>query len=425
MSPTETMNLSAKLADVAPCQKELRVEIPPEQVETEFDAVYRELKKTARVPGFRVGFAPRDLLERYHGQAAKEEVLERLVNRSLGEALEAHKELDVVGRPQVTELKWEPKQPLSYVAKIEIAPAVPLGPYKRLKLTRPEVQVKEEALSQVLTRLQESQAQLKPMAESRPTAEGDYLLVDLTEQKKGAAPVKRRDRVIHLDLQKDPEGILKELVGVTPPTQKAVTLKSGEILTVDVKQVKIREIPALDDAFAKSVGPFDSLETLKSSIRGNLQKQAENNQRQVLEEHASQKLLEEWRFDVPPSLVGSQARRILKERTVDLMSQGVPPTEVQERGQVLAEQAKLDALKQVKLFFILRRIVAAEQITATQEELDAKIQALAANMNVPVEQFRSDLEAKDLLDELVWSIIRQKVFDAVLKEADISEEKND
>ena len=425
MSPTGTLDFSAKLADVAPCQKELRVEIPPEKVAAEFDAVYQELKKSARVPGFRVGFAPRDLLERYHGQTAKEEALERLVSRSLGEALEAHKDLDPVGRPQVTDLKWEPKQPLSYVAKIETAPAVPLGPYKGLKLTRPKMEVKEEALTQVLARLQDSQAQLKPVSESRLTAEGDYLLVDLTEQKKGAAPAKRRDMVIHLDLQKDPEGLLKELVALMPPAQKTITLKTGETLTVDVKQVKTKEVPPLDDALAKSVGPFESLENLKNSIRDNMRKEAERNQRHALEEHACQRLLEQWTFDVPPSLVGSQARRNLKERSLELMSQGLPQTEVQERGQVLAEQAKMEALKQVKLFFILRRIASAAQITATEEEMEAKVQALAAGMNVPVEQFRADLEAKDLLEEMVWSIIRQKVFDNILKEADISEGKND
>ncbi|MCM8794699.1 MAG: trigger factor [Candidatus Omnitrophica bacterium] len=417
------MGISVKLADIAPCQKEVKVEIPLEQVEAEFEQVYQELKKVARVPGFRVGSAPRDLLERYHGQTAREHVLERLVSQSLEEVLGGHRELNLVGRPQVTKVSFEPKRPLSYSATIEVAPEIPLGPYKKLKLTRPPVEAgqEEEQVQQVLARLQEQSAQLQPIAEARPTRDGDVLLVDLTEEKQGASPVKKQNLLIQLNLQKDPKGFLKQLVGIVPGDERIIKLEEGGRAAIRLKEIKTKELPALDDDFAKTVGPFESLENLKESIRGNVRKEAQRYQKHVLEQAAGEKLLESWKFDVPPSIVASQARRFLKDRAIELMNQGVQPGQVQEQAQVLTDQAKMEALKQVKLFFILRQIASKESIGASEEEMEQRIQGLAASVGVTPQQMRADLEQRDLLDELKWGIIRSKVFDLVIREADIKE----
>ncbi|MBI3615275.1 MAG: trigger factor [Candidatus Omnitrophica bacterium] len=417
------MAVTARLKEIAPCQKELHVEVPREEIEAEFEAVYRELKKNAFVPGFRVGFAPRDLLERYHGEKAKEEVLNRLVAHSLEEALKQQESLDLVGRPSVTDLQFDPKTKLSYSARLEVAPQVPLGRYKGLSLIRPKVKVTEEDLSRVLARMQESQAQLEPVLESRPAAEGDFLLANVTEQSPGKPPVKRRDLIIPLDLskEKDPDGILKGLLGLTPGEGRSLPVKEGRTLTVELKTIKAKRLPALDDAFARSVGSFETLAALKQAIQESLQKEGEASQRQALESQAIHELLEGWNFDVPPSLVGSQAQRLLKERALELMNQGVPPSEVEERAKLLAEQAKLDALKQVKLFFILRRIAASEEISATAQEIEARLKALADRLKVSVEEVRKDLEARELLEELGWNIVRMKVFDLIIQEATIND----
>jgi len=349
------VDLSVELSDIAPCQKEIKVGVPQEAIEEEFNLVYGELKKAARVPGFRLGHAPRDLLEQHHGGAAREQVLSRLINRSLDEVLNAQQDWNLVGRPKVTDVKFDPKQPLTYSVHVEVAPKITAGTYKALVLTRPKTQVSEEMVNESLSRLQGQHAELKPVLESRAAVEGDYLLVDVTEEKQGDKPVNRRDVVFPLDLKKDPEGLLKELIGMTPGTQRVLNPKSGAKITLSLKQLKIRELPPLDDAFAKSVGPFDSLDSLKKTIQGNLERELEQSQRQALEQQASEKLLSEWKFDVPPSLVGSQAQRILRDRSMELVMQGVPQSEVEERSKMLSEQAKMDALKQVKLFFIFHQ----------------------------------------------------------------------
>ncbi len=415
--------MTATLTDIAPCQKQLKVEVSQETVQAEIDAVYQDLKKVASVPGFRVGQAPQDLLERYHGDKAKKEALDRLVSRSLEEALKSQSSLDLVAVPKVTDVQFDPKKPLTYLAKLEVAPEIPLGRYKKLKLARSKNAFSEETVQQILTRLQEEHAQLKPLLELRAAAAGDFLLTDLTEETKGKAPVKRRDVMIALDLEKDPQGFLKQLIGMNPKETRALQLKEGATVTVELKEIKVKDLPPLDDNLAKTVGSFESLEALREQIRKDLQAQQESSERERLRWRAREELLTTWNFDVPPSLVASQARRILKDRAMELMSQGVPASEVEGRSEFLSEQAKLDALKEVKLFFILRRIASTEQIQATPEEVNARIKALARSLQTTPEEVRKDLESRDLLDDVAWNIIRSKVLDLIIKEAQITQEE--
>lgn len=415
------MAISAKMKEMAPCQKELSVEVPREIVAAEFEAVYRRLQRVAHVPGFRVGHAPRDLLARHHGAKAREEVLHRLVGRTLDEAIAGQGKIDVVGRPQVSRVRIEPDQPLTYVAQLEVAPEVPLGPYKGLRITRPKSAVPEESVEQALGQLRESQAELRPLPESRAAAAGDFLLVDLTENRPGTPPKRRREVVIHLSMEKDPDGVLQALVGMNPGEKRIVPVQGGATLTAELKSLKVRNLPALDDALARSVGPYESLEALKVAVRSDLERRAQALQREALEAQACRQLSQEWTFDVPPSLVASQARRLLKQRAVELLQQGVAPDQVQQRAQVLTDQAKLDALQQVRIFFILRRIAAAEGLTASEQEVEETIQALAQRFRTTVEEIRKDLQARDLLEELAWGVLRGKVMDLILKEAETKE----
>jgi trigger factor len=408
------------LKEIAPCRKELRVEIPRETVAAEFETVYSELRKHALVPGFRVGQAPRDLLQRYHGSKAREEVLRRLICRSLDEALKRCKELDLVGRPRVTAVKLEEKQPLSYTANIETAPIFPAGRYKGLKLTGPKNEVTEESVNQVLEQLRQTQAVLKPVLEDRPAAAGDFVLADVTEKRPNQPARKQKEVVIHLDLEEDPEGALKGLLGIKAPESRVLTLKEGATLTVEAKGLKVKEVPALDDPFAKTVGAYESLEALKAAIRKDAARHAEETGRRAVEAQALKQLEESWKFEVPPSLVASQAQRNLKERAVELMQQGVPVTEVQAQAPALTDQAQQDALKQIRLFFILRKIAAAENLTATEQEMEEKIRSIAARMQTTVEQVRKDLGARELMEELAWGIIRGKVVELILKEAEVT-----
>lgn len=413
--------VSSTIKDVAPCQKELHVQVGSEAIQQELESVYRDLKRVAHVPGFRVGSAPRDLLEKHYAAKAREEVIRRLIEQSLGEALKGQGTLDLVGQPRVTDVQFDPSRRLSYVAHLEVAPEVPLGKYKRLRLNRPKVEIADSKVKEILSGLQEAHAELKPVLEPRPAAEGDFILADLTEQGQGSPPKKRRDVLIHLKIGDSPAGekTVPSLLGMKIGEKRTLSLDGGAGVTVELKGIKTKALNPLDDTFAKTVGPFETLGALESAIREDLKRQTESAHRKGLEHQAAAALLEEWNFDVPPSLVGLQARRVLKERTLDLIGQGVPAAEVEQKAQMLAEQAKLDALRQVKLFYILRRIAQEEKMLVTEEEVEERMQALAKRLRLSVEEVRTDLEKRDLVEELAWEITRGKVYDLLLKEAEI------
>jgi len=418
------LNVTAKLKEIAPCQKELQVEVPSEAVDAAFEEVYQEIKKQARVPGFRPGFAPRDLLERHHGGRAREEVLNRLVHRSLEEALKPHAGLDLVGHPAVADVKLQAGKPLTYTAKLEIAPQVELGRYKGLKLTRTtDNGASEERVNEVLNHLRDTHAPLKPVLEPRAAAEGDYLLIDITEKRPGAEPQTQKGAAVQLDLQKDTHGVLKVLVGMNPGETRSVDVEGGISVKVDLKEIKTKDLPELTDAFAKGVGSYDSLEALKAAIRKDIELQVERVQRQGLEAQVVQQLTEGWKLDVPPSLVSSQAGRIVKQRSMDLMNRGIPQQEVEGQTQALTDQAKVDALKQVKLFFILRRIAVGENFQVKEEEIAKRVEEIAQNLQISTEEVRRDLEKRQLMEELIWEIMRRKVIDLIIREAAISEKK--
>jgi trigger factor len=417
-----SLALKATLKEIGPCEKELHVELPAETVSSEFEEVYKQFKKFAAVPGFRIGFAPRDLLERYHGVKVQEEVVRRLVGRSLDEALESQKKLDVVGRPHVSDLKIENNKPLSYVAHLEISPEVPVGPYKKLKLTRAKADLSDKAINQILERIQEQQAQLVPVAEDRAAQEGDFLMVDLTESRPKQSPRRQKDMTIQLKTEKDPEGVLKGLIGIRPSETRTFKLKDEVTLTVQLKAIKSKQLPAINDELAKTAGAYETLDKLKEAIRTNLQVESEAVQRRGLEDQIVKHLTDEWNFEVPPSLVASQARRNLKERAMELLQQGLVPDQVQQQAGALTDIAKLEALKQIKLFFSLRKIALVEKLEASEKEIQEKLQSLATRFNATPEAVRQDLEQRDLMEELIWNILRAKVFDLLVKEAEIKEE---
>lgn len=210
---------------------------------------------------------------------------------------------------------------------------------------------------------------------------------------------------------------------MTPGQKREIHLKDSTALVVELKAIKEKVLPPVDDALAQAAGSFQTLADLKAQVRKELTERAQAGQRQALESQALEELLASWSFEVPPSLVASQAKRLLKENTLELISRGVKPEEVEGRSKLLTEQAKRDALKDVRIFFILRAVAKAEGLSATEEELNQRVEALSKRLNLTPEEVRKDLEARELLEGMAWSITRAKILDLIIREAEIEEEK--
>ena len=423
--------MKVAVATSGACQRELKVEVAPDAVAAAREEVYRQLQRVARVPGFRVGHAPRELVAQHYATRAREETIRRVITESLPKAVQETK-LDVLGDPEVTQVALDDGKPLTFIARCEIMPAIKLRGVKGLKITRPKVLVTDARVEEVLARLQEQRAELTPVP-PRPVVAGDYVVVDFSCTVGEKVVERRQATVLGVKPEEDTSGISRHLVGATPgpaaitfdttlPADLPAKEYAGKPATfaVTLKELKTKQVPPLDEAFAKLLG-VESLEALRARVRQDLERELTAQARRATEEQIGQALLAQHTFDVPASLVQSQAQRMLQQAQLRLVYQGIPPEEIEQRRQLLVEESKRDALKQVKLFFLLRQVAKERQLAVTEAEIEQRIQAMAASSRRPPEQVRAELAQQRLLSELTWDITRGKVFDALVADAIIQE----
>ena len=321
---------------------------------------------------------------------------------------------------------------MAFTARCEVMPAIQIRQTRGWKVKRPAAVVTETQVAEVIAQLQERHAELVPV-DPRPLAAGEYAVVDFTCAVEGKTIEQRNGAVLVIKPDEDTSGMSRQLVGKTPGPDP-VTFQSQlpqdlpaktyadkpATFTVTLKEIKVKRVPPADDELAKLAGA-DSLQTLQGRIREDLMRALTARSRRTVEEQLLQQLVDQARFDVPPSLVQSQAERLLREAQLRLMYQGTAPEEVQGQRELLAEQSKRDALRQVKIFFLLRQLAKDHQLTATEPEVEARVQALAAQHQRSPEQVRADLHKERLLGELVWDITRGKVMEKLLAQANIEE----
>lgn len=369
--------MKVAVKDAGPCVKTLRVEVASEAVAAARDAVEQDVARAAQVPGFRVGRAPRALVRQRYGTKVREETIRRVIGDSLPKAL-AQLQLDLLSDPEVTEVSLDDGRPL-----------VP------------------------------------------PPAAG--LKGRLTGAASGGAAGGGMAFTAQCEIM--PEIVLRPLRGlrITRPAVAVTDAQVESVLTalqeryatlepVPGQAEKVKRVPALDDAFAKLVG-VETLEALRARVRDDLTRELTAQQRRAVEEQAIQKLLDQTAFEVPPSLVQSQAERLLRASQWRLLSQGVAPDEVESRKALLAESSKQGALRQVKSFFLLRQVAKAQGLAATEPEIESRIAALAAHSQRPPASVRDELQRERLLSELVWEVTRGKVLDWLLAQAEIVEQR--
>lgn len=420
------------ISDAGVCVKSVKVEIAPETVTTTREEVLRQLQRVVRVPGFRVGHAPRALVVQHYAAKTREETIRRVIGDQLPKALQEAK-LDLLGDPEVTEVSLDDGRPMIVTARCEIMPAIKVRTIKGLKVKRPAVRVTDAQVQTVLVQLQERHAELVPV-EPRAVAVGDYAIVDFTCTVEGKAIEQRAGVAVCVKPDEDTSGISRHLVGAVPgpaPSTFETTLPKDlpakayadkpATFSVTLKEVKVKQVPPLDEAFAKLVG-VETLEALRARIRQDLEQELTAQARRAAEEQVIDALLKQAAFEVPASLIQSQAERLLRDAQLKLIYQGVAPAEVEGRRQLLADQSKQEALRQVKVFFLLRQVAKEQSLIPTEQEVAQRIEAMAARAGRPVEAVRAELQQQRLVGDVTWELTRTKVLDALLAQANIEEE---
>lgn len=425
---------SVHIEDVSPVEKKLTVEIPWDQVRAKLDRAYRELAKEAQIRGFRKGKVPRNVLERMYGKQLQQEVARELVQESFIAAAEEHK-LEPVAEPVVEEAKLEPNQGFKYSARIEVRGPTEIGKWEGLEARRRKVSIPEEQVDKALEHKRMMHTEFKPIEGRTTSATSDVLIlavkgtvgehkidrpeisIDLGEPKSeplpGMAaalvgiPLDAKDHEITLDIPADTEQ--KEIAG-----QKAV-------LQVTIKDAREKQVPALDDEFAKDTGEAETLAELRAKAREGLEKQARDAAEREARDAVLKALVRENQIPVAPALIErgidnqiQRARYSLAMQGIDLMKSGIDLGGMRDR-------LRDGATEEIRGQLLLEEIADRHQLEVTEADVDAKVAELAQMQNKPANKLKAEMDKDGSLGSLRWRLRQEKALDLVVSRATITE----
>jgi len=420
--------MKVQVEEITPVKKSLRIEIPQEVVTNEFELAYSDLKKKAKLPGFRPGKAPLSLLEKKFGPSVEEDIVRKLVPEYYQKAIK-EAGLSPVEFPSIEKIELKKGAPLLFTATVEIRPTIQLSNYSGIPVPRKEIKVTDEEVEQTLKRLQEDQGRLEAGSEDQAIKTSDYAIIDFEGSIDGK-PVnqgKAEGYTLQIGSNTFPSEFESSLIGkkkgdqvevdVPYPADYANKEIAGKSVRfkIAVKEVKNKVLPPLDDELAKDIG-LGSLAELKEKIKNTLLEQRTAQQEHDQKNVIMKKLVEMHTFEVPESMVDRELHSMIDR--------------LQERVQQKLDHASLHkeyestAKERVKGTFVLNAIADAEKIEVTEQEIEEEINGLAQRAKVsPQEAKRAIYQQQGSLEGLRARIREEKALNRVYSLARFEDSK--
>jgi trigger factor len=410
----------------------LRIELPPEEVRKEWDSIAGNYSRYARIPGYRAGKAPRQVIEKKFRKEIQDELTQKLVSKSYHEAI-AEKQLRVVSLTDLGDVEFGDDRSMRFRATVVTAPEFELPEYKNIPVQLPDTAVTEAEVEAALERLRDQSADFTDVAD-RELAMGDFAVLDFAGAIDGvpiSEIIPEASKNLHggkkFWLHLAPENFLpqfcEQIVGMKPGDTRSVQVafpadfpvsdlagKKADY-AVTLNEIKQKVLPPLDDAFAAKLLPDKTLADLRHTIEHNLEHEKEHEIERAKEGQVVKFLHENISFDLPPSLLKNETRRALNELVHRNRERGVTDDLLKGKEKELIEGAGSLAAHRLKTNFILHRIAEREKIEVTREEVDNGIREQAAHYNISVEKMRKELEEKDRINGLVEEILLGKTLD--------------
>jgi trigger factor len=417
--------LKVSIKNQGKCEKVLRIEVPSERVRKEYDKAYVEIAKRAKVPGFRPGHAPRNVLAMHYADNAKETVLQNLVEETVREALR-QEDIHPIYYPSVSKVDFKGEE-LTFDAVVEVRPEVKLGNYKGLKAKKNKVTVEEKEFEDSVERIRESFAKFVPI-EDRGAAEGDVMVCDLDTESEGKKLDSRKDEWFDVNSARAHEDLIKGVTGMKPGETRTVEVsfkkdeKNKEYagkkikFTVHLKEIKKRELPEVTDEWVKSLGEMKTVDEFKKRVREDLLRQKEGQEDQRFENELLEELLKQSKLEVSQAGIERRLLSLLEDSRSRLKMQGFPEDQIQKREAELKEKLRPEAEKQLKLNFIFSEIAKAENVKVEEADIKARYQEVAAGSKVDVERVSQYYDSNEEQKEALLNQIANEKILKVLKD---------
>jgi trigger factor len=420
------------------CTRELVIDVPAEDVSRTWRNVAASYRKYAKIPGFRAGKVPETVIRRRFAAEIRKEVIDTLLPERFNKAIN-ELSLRPVGQPQVTELTLEEGSALHVKAVFEFIPAFSIDGYKDVKVDKPSVEITEDEFQHEIEHLRESRATIEPVEEDRALKDGDWAQISYKGQIQNdppaAAPeaeasaepadpqgaVTGEDTLVEIGGKDTVEAFTAALRGAKPgqelkveviyPSDYAETKLAGKTVAydVEVKAIKKRTLPDLNDDFAKELGHYESYASLEASVREYLANRKRRNVEAETKDRLFAELAARFTFAVPESLVQDQIDTRLERGLRALAAQGMQPDQMRKLDFNRLRTAQRDsALAEVKTHILLDRIAGEENITVSDEEMDNELQIAALQSREPLDALKVRLTKDGGLARLREQLRREK-----------------
>lgn len=413
-----------RLRDISPSRKEIDLEVPVDEFQREYETVLSEYTAKVKLPGFRRGRAPREMVRKMFDHDIKHEVIETLVPRVLRQELRSLG-LNPVTVPVLRDIRHEDGQPLACTASFEVLPDFELPDYRSIRVKPKPVEVTDKDVDAALEEIQARAAEYVPV-EGRGVRDGDYVVIEMQgrdAKTRRLLPVEKA--VVLAGHPENEPGLNERLIGMAPGEERAFEVSypgdhptkkvAGKTIsyTLRVKGIKERRLPALDDEFARSMGQAADLNDLRAKVRQGLQAARERAARSAAVSEVLGKIASQLTVELPETLVEQETLAVLKRLVSEAGAGGIS----KERFEGLKEEARRRAVDQMRNRLVLERIAKAEGLQVEEADVRQEVQRLARENQVSEPAMEEFLSREGRREELVETLLVRKTVDFLARSA--------
>ena len=414
----------------------LTVEVSAEDFKAAIKKAFNKNKNRFAIPGFRKGKAPQAMIEKMYGEGVfYEDAADEAINASYAEAMK-ESGLDIVSRPEVTIEKIGKDEPFVYSALVAVKPEVTLGQYKGVEVEKADASVSAEDVEAELKKVQEQNARLLTV-EDRGVEDGDQTVIDFEGfvDGKGFEGGKAEDYPLTIGSHSFIDTFEEQLIGkkigeecevnVTFPTEYHAADLAGKPATfkVTVKEIKVKELPELNDEFASEVSEFDTLDEYKKDVEKKLAEKKEIEANSKNEDAVVAKVVENATMEIPDKMIDAQAENMVQDMARRMQSQGLSlDMYLKYTGMTveqMKEQARPDAEKRIRTRLVLEAVAQAENIQISDEKVDEEVAKMAEAYKMEVDKLKSYMSESDI-KQMKEDLAVQQAVDLLVAEAKLA-----
>jgi trigger factor len=416
--------MSENIKKISDVQREIELEIPAEKVEQELDRIISEYSAKARIKGFRKGSASKKLVKRLYFPEIKQTLIDSLVPKALHEVLKEHS-INPVGQPIVSDLQFKETEPLRIKAKVEVWPELYIPDYKNIKVKRRKATVAQEEVKQSLEELRVKAADYVPI-KGRGVTDGDYVVAEIKGRDTKTRKLLPSEKVVILAGHPDNEDALNQNIMELKPeekTQFTILYKkdhpnkklAGKNIMYDLKveSIKEKKIPEIDDDFAKDLGKYKNLEELKEKIKEQILVSKKKAHKREMAEEIIKKISDQMVFGLPESVIERESLALMKHK----LSAESQKNFTKDDYEKLQNEARSQAVQNIKNHLILTKIAEMEKLHITEEEMTEEMKAIAKAHDVPFARVVESINKEEKKEELRDNLLIKKTIDFLVESA--------